>query len=377
MSLPATHLSAPSPSTSTRSGSLLSAPDFLHAITELTSGSALDAPELVQIIATARADGELRETLCQMASDLRDRIYGRRVFFRGLIEFSNYCANDCFYCGIRAGNNTVNRYRLSLEDILSSCQAGYELGYRTFVLQSGEDPYFTDDRMVAIIQEIHHRYPDCAITLSIGEKDRASYQRFFDAGANRYLLRHESATPEHYAMLHPSELDLLNRKRCLYDLMDIGYQTGAGFMVGPPGQTAEHLANDLIFLRELQPHMVGIGPFLPASNTPFATEPAGSVEDTLIMVALTRLTLPAALIPATTALGSLDHKGREKGLKAGANVVMPNLTPTINRKDYSLYDGKICTGDEAAECRVCIEGRIRSVGFDIDLSRGDHLTYNP
>ena len=377
MSLPATHLLVTSPETTALSTLILSAPEFLRRLAKLASGIALDASELVQIIETARADAKLRENLCQTASDLRDRIYGRRVFFRGLIEFSNFCANDCYYCGIRAGNGTVNRYRLSQDEILASCQTGYELGYRTFVLQSGEDPYFTDDRMVAIIQDVHNRYPDCAITLSLGEKDRASYQRFFDAGANRYLLRHESATPEHYALLHPAELDLLNRKRCLFDLMDIGYQTGAGFMVGPPGQTAEHLANDLIFLRELQPHMVGIGPFMPASNTPFANEPAGSVEDTLIMVALTRLTLPAALIPATTALGSLDHKGREKGLKAGANVVMPNLTPTVNRKDYSLYDGKICTGDEAAECRICIESRIRSVGFDIDLSRGDHLTYNP
>lgn len=355
----------------------LSPADFLRTVAELASGAALKAPALADVIETARADEGLRDALCQTASDLRDRLYGRRVFFRGLIEFSNYCANDCYYCGIRAGNCTVNRYRLSQEEILQSCQTGYELGYRTFVLQSGEDPYYTDDLMVDIIRDVHSRFPDCAITLSLGEKDRASYQRFFDAGANRYLLRHESATPEHYAMLHPAELDLLNRKRCLYDLKEIGFQTGAGFMVGPPGQTAAHLANDLVFLRDLQPHMVGIGPFIPASNTPFAHEPAGTVEDTLVMVALTRLTLPSALIPATTALGSLDHKGREKGLKAGANVVMPNLTPTVNRKDYSLYDGKICTGDEAAECRVCIEGRIRSVGFDIDLSRGDHLTYNP
>lgn len=356
---------------------LLPPSEFIRAIASLAAGTALDAATLVRIIQTAQADAELREVLLMTASDLRDRLYGRRVFFRGLIEFSNYCANDCYYCGIRAGNGTVNRYRLSQDEIIQSCQAGYELGYRTFVLQSGEDPYFTDDRMVEIITEVHNRFPDCAITLSLGEKDRASYQRFYDAGANRYLLRHESATPELYARLHPADLDLLNRKRCLYDLKEIGYQTGAGFMVGPPGQTAEHLANDLIFLRELGPHMVGIGPFIPASHTPFANEPAGTVEDTLIMVALTRLTLPDALIPATTALGSLDHKGREKGLKAGANVVMPNLTPTVNRKDYSLYDGKICTGDEAAECRVCVEGRIRSVGFDIDLSRGDHLTYNP
>lgn len=356
---------------------LLTPESFKGYIEALKNGAALDAQTYIHLIETARADSALRQWLCDQASDLRDQVYGRRVFFRGLIEFSNYCAQDCFYCGIRAGNTEVNRYRLSLEDILASCATGYELGYRTFVLQSGEDPYYTDDLMIEIITAIREKYPDCAITLSLGEKDRASYQRFFDAGANRYLLRHESATPEHYAMLHPAELDLLNRKRCLYDLKEIGFQTGAGFMVGPPGQTSAHLANDLIFLRDLQPHMIGIGPFMPASNTPFAHEKPGTVEDTLIMVALTRLTLPQALIPATTALGSLDHKGREKGLKAGANVVMPNLTPTVNRKDYQLYDGKICTGDEAAECRVCIENRIRSVGFDIDLSRGDHATYNP
>jgi biotin synthase len=356
---------------------ILAQSDFIAILTALEAGQALSAEQYEGVIETARADEALRVRLLHQASDLRDRVYGRRVFFRGLIEFSNFCTNDCYYCGIRAGNGTVNRYRLSDGEILDSCRTGYELGYRTFVLQSGEDPYFTDDRMLSIILAVRKEFPDCAITLSLGEKPRESYERFFAAGANRYLLRHEAATPELYARLHPAELDLLNRKRCLYDLKTIGFQTGAGFMVGAPGQTAAHLAQDLIFLRELEPHMVGIGPFLPASNTPFASEPAGTVEDTLILVALTRLTLPSALIPATTALGTLDHKGREKGLKAGANVVMPNLTPTANRKDYSLYDGKICTGDEAAECRVCIEGRIRSSGFDIDLSRGDHLTYNP
>jgi biotin synthase len=329
------------------------------------------------LIEAVRHNPEWQAELFDLADAVRDRVYGRRVFFRGLIEFSNFCTNDCYYCGIRCGNTAVNRYRLSIEDILDCCATGYTLGYRTFVLQSGEDPWFGDDKMVEIITAIHERYPDCAMTLSLGEKERTSYERFFAAGAHRYLLRHESATQEHYAQLHPEELSLAHRMACLQDLKEIGFQVGAGFMVGSPGQTSAHLANDLIYLRELGPHMVGIGPFLPASHTPFADQPAGTVEDTLIMVALTRLTLPKALIPATTALGSLDHKGREKGLRAGANVVMPNLTPTTNRKDYSLYDGKICTGDEAAECRVCIEKRIRSVGFDIDLSRGDHIDYKP
>lgn len=356
---------------------MMSDAELTHAFKALAQGLALDASQLTRLIGTLRARPEWAPRLYELADQVRNQVYGRRVFFRGLIEFSNYCTNDCYYCGIRCGNDQVNRYRLSQDDILDCCATGYALGYRTFVLQSGEDPWYDDDRMVAIIKAIHEQYPDCAMTLSLGEKDRTSYARFFAAGAHRYLLRHETATPEHYAQLHPAELSLANRQQCLQDLKEIGFQVGAGFMVGSPGQTAEHLANDLVFLRELQPHMVGIGPFLPASYTPFANQPAGTVEDTLMMVALTRLVLPKALIPATTALGTLDHKGREKGLRAGANVVMPNLSPTANRKDYQLYDGKICTGDEAAECRVCLEGRIRSAGFTIDLSRGDHADYQP
>jgi biotin synthase len=356
---------------------VLPPPAFRQTLAELAGGAAPARAGLVAIIETARADASLAGMLFQAGADRRDQVYGRRVFFRGLIEFSNYCANDCYYCGIRASNTCVRRYRLSLESILDCCRTGYRLGYRTFVLQSGEDPSFTDDRIVEIVAAVHAACPDCAITLSIGEKERASYERFFAAGATRYLLRHESATPAHYAQLHPTGMNYANRIRCLYDLKAIGYQTGAGFMVGSPGQTTDHLANDLLFLRQLRPHMVGIGPFIPASHTPFAGEAAGTVEDTQIMVALTRLLLPDALIPATTALGSRAPQGREKGLAAGANVVMPNLTPTGHRRDYSLYDGKICTGDEAAECRVCIENRIHSVGLTPDFSRGDHLTFNP
>lgn len=353
----------------------MSQPAFDQALQTLEQGRMLDAGQLTWLIESLRPNPLWQTRLFDLADAVRDRVYGRRVFFRGLIEFSNFCANDCYYCGIRCGNSQVHRYRLDLNELLDCCATGYALGYRTFVLQSGEDPWYDDDKMIAIITAIHNKYPDCALTLSLGEKDRAVYERFFAAGAHRYLLRHETATPEHYAMLHPAELSLQHRQQCLWDLKAIGFQVGAGFMVGSPGQTAVHLANDLVFLRELEPEMVGIGPFLPASHTPFASQPAGTVEDTLIMVALTRLVLPKALIPATTALGTLDGKGREKGLRAGANVVMPNLSPTANRKDYSLYDGKICTGDEVAECRVCLEARIRSVGFSIDLSRGDHVDY--
>ena len=341
----------------------------------IRDGHMPDPDGLADLMDELKHNQPLQETLLDMSAAVRDRVYGRSVFFRGLIEFSNFCQNDCYYCGIRNGNSEINRYRLAPEEILNCCATGHSLGYRTFVLQSGEDPYYDDGLICAIVQEIASAWPDCAITLSIGERSRESYERFYEAGAHRYLLRHETATGTHYRMLHPEGLSLANRFRCLSDLKTIGYQVGAGFMVGSPGQTSAHLAQDLIYLKQLEPEMVGIGPFLPASGTPFMHMEPGTVADTLLMIALTRLILPKALLPATTALGSLDGFGREKGLKAGANVVMPNLSPTMFRKDYRLYDGKICTGDEAAECRLCIEARIRKAGFEPDFSRGDHVDY--
>jgi biotin synthase len=311
------------------------------------------------------------EALFSSARKAREEYYGKDVYFRGLIEFSNYCKNDCFYCGIRRSNTSVKRYRLSIEEILSCCDMGDKLGYRTFVLQSGEDPWFTDDRVVELVEKIRGKYPDHAVTLSIGEKSKESYRRYFSAGANRYLLRHETANAWHYRQLHPEEMDLENRKRCLYDLKDIGYQVGAGFMVGTPFQKEEHLEEDLRFLEALKPAMVGIGPFIPAADTPFAGYPAGSLEITLRMIARTRLLLPNALIPATTALGTVSPAGREKGLLAGANVVMPNLSPKAVRGFYSLYDNKICTGEEAAECRLCMQARILGGGFIPNMGRGD------
>ena len=251
------------------------------------------------------------------------------------------------------------------------CENGHELGFRTFVLQGGEDPWFNDDRMVDIIQSIRQGYPDCAITLSIGEKSKESYQKFKEAGADRYLLRHETANEEHYRYLHPENLSSANRKQCLYDLKELGYQIGAGFMVGAPGQTMEYLADDLVFLKELNPHMVGIGPFIPHHDTKFAEEPAGSVDLTLFLLSVIRIMLPQVLLPATTALGTLDPRGREKGFQSGANVVMPNLSPVKNRKQYELYDNKICTGEEAAECRGCLSRRVESVGYEIVTDRGD------
>ena len=316
-------------------------------------------------------DPEARAALAEEAVRIRRKYYGNKVYTRGLIEFTNYCKNNCYYCGIRRGNLHAKRYRLTKEEILNCCGNGYELGYRTFVLQGGEDAWFTDDRMVEIIQEIKDRYPDCALTLSIGERSYESYKRYREAGADRYLLRHETADEEHYGKLHPEQMSLKNRMRCLRDLKDLGYQTGAGFMVGSPGQTIECLAEDLVFLKELQPEMVGIGPFIPHHDTMFADEPAGSVELTVFLLSVIRILLPKVLLPATTALGTLDPKGREKGMQAGANVVMPNLSPLKNRKAYELYDNKICTGEESAECRSCLAGRMASVGYEIVYERGD------
>ena len=334
-----------------------------------------DPVELTQIIKyyCTEADEEDMNKLSLYANELRQRFYGKKVYFRGLIEFSNYCRNDCYYCGIRRSNGKVQRYRLTKDEILECCQKGYGLGFRTFVLQSGEDPYFDDARLCEIIAEIKLRFPDCAVTLSLGERPYESYKRMYEAGADRYLLRHETANEEHYSMLHPAKQSLKYRKQCLYNLKEIGYQVGAGFMVESPYQTFENLAEDLIFLRELKPHMIGIGPFIPHKDTKFATFKTPSSKRTVILLSLIRLMLPNALLPATTALGTVDPLGREKGLCAGANVVMPNLSPVKHRKDYALYDNKICMGEEAAECVQCLARRISSCGFEPDFSRGDHI----
>lgn len=335
----------------------------------LLNSSISELAEIVEHFAQSGCTG-----LFESATRLREKYYGRKVYFRGLIEFSSYCKNDCYYCGIRRSNKSAVRYRLSPDEILSCCEKGHRLGFRTFVLQSGEDLYFTDDIICNITYKIKNRFPDCAVTLSIGEKPRKTYEDYYKSGADRYLLREETALTEHYRFLHPPEMSLENRKRCLYDLRDIGYQVGAGFMVGSPYQKAENLAADLVFLRRLRPHMIGIGPFIPHKDTKFANEISGSVKLTLVMLALLRIMLPDALIPATTALGTADPLGREKGLKSGANVVMPNLSPAKNRRDYALYDNKICTGEEAAECLACLSRRITSAGFIPDFSRGDHCS---
>lgn len=328
---------------------------------------------------TSLIDGrspELSVYLFERSSKVRQKYYGKKVYARGLIELTNYCKNNCYYCGIRRDNRNCERYRLSKEQIITCCETGFSLGFRTFVLQGGEDPFYTDDIMVDIISEIKRKYPDCALTLSIGEKSRESYNAYYNAGADRYLLRHETANSEHYEKLHPKSLTAENRKRCLYDLKEIGFQVGCGFMVGSPFQTSENLAEDMLFLHELKPHMVGIGPFLPHKDTPFAKEKSGTEELTLFMLGLTRLLLPQCLLPATTALGTISNNGRENGILAGANVVMPNLSPIAERNKYSLYNNKICTGEEAAENLTNLEKRITSIGYELDMSKGDHLTFN-
>ncbi len=345
-----------------------------YLIDRLEAGPDLTDEELKAVL-LCDAPG-FDEYLSGKARRVRESYYGKDVYLRGLIEISNICRNNCYYCGIRSGNTNCERYRLSKEQILSCCDIGYELGFRTFVMQGGEDPFYTDELIVSIIRDIKDKYPDCAVTLSLGEFEKESYQKFFDAGADRYLLRHETADKEHYAMLHPAEMSYDHRMQCLRDLKEIGYQVGCGMMVGSPYQTTEHLVEDLRFLQEFRPEMVGIGPFIPHHDTQYADRPAGTVEMTLRLLSVIRLILPDVLLPATTALGTIDPRGREKGILAGANVVMPNLSPSDVRGKYLLYDNKICTGDEAAECIRCMAMRISSVGYETVVARGDHAGFS-
>ena len=316
-------------------------------------------------------DEKVAEFAAGLARRRAGEVFGNKIYTRGLIEISNHCKNNCLYCGIRRENHRVERYRLTKEEILSCAGEGYNLGFRTFVLQGGEDGTFTDEWMCQVISELRENFPDCAITLSIGERTRESYQAMYNAGANRYLLRHETADKKHYESLHPEEMSYEHRIECLRTLKKIGYQVGCVFMVGSPGQTVVSLVKDMEFITELQPEMVGIGPFVPHHATPFAQEPPGTVQQTLFLLSLIRILKPDVLLPATTSLGTVDPRGREKGILAGANVLMPNLSPTAVRKQYELYDNKICTGDEAAECRNCLESRVKSIGYELVTDRGD------
>ena len=337
--------------------------DRLEAMRDLPDG------ELLALITMDDPEGD--RYLAQRAEAVRRRVYGDRVFIRGLIEFTNYCKNDCHYCGIRRSNPHCQRYRLTREEILACCRAGYDLGFRTFVLQGGEDAWYTPERIEGLVRAIKERFPDCALTLSVGEKDRRTYQAWFDAGADRYLLRHETADPDHYALLHPKELSLENRLRCLRDLKDIGYQTGCGFMVGSPGQTPEMILRDLRFIQELKPQMVGIGPFIPHQDTAYRSEPAGSPALTLRLLAILRLMLPEVLLPATTALGTVLGDGRQQGMRHGCNVVMPNLSPSEVRRKYALYDNKISFGEEAAESVALLKASMAAIGYRVVTDRGD------
>lgn len=316
-------------------------------------------------------DAETLRYINEQAREVSLRHFGNKIYIRGLIEVSNCCRNNCYYCGIRKGNPNIERYRLNKDSILDCCRQGYELGFRTFVLQGGEDPALTDERIEEIVAAIRQEYPDCAITLSLGEKSRQAYERFFHAGANRYLLRHETRDESHYRQLHPTEMSARNRLQCLKDLKEIGYQTGTGIMVGSPGQTVEHLIQDILFIEQLRPEMIGIGPFLPHHDTPFAHSPSGTVEQTLLLLSIFRLMHPSALIPSTTALATLTPDGRERGILAGANVVMPNLSPQEERKKYELYNNKASLGAESAEGLAALQKQLLTIGYEISVSRGD------
>ncbi len=316
---------------------------------------------------------EAAEKLAQHAVQARKAVYGNKVFIRGLIEVSNICKNDCLYCGIRRSNTQCQRYRLTARDILDCCREGYSLGFRTFVLQGGEDAFFTDDFLCGLLEEIKRAHPDCAVTLSLGERSRENYARLKQAGADRYLLRHETADQIHYEKLHPSAMRFDNRMRCLQDLKELGYQVGCGFMVGSPFQTSRELASDLAFIERFQPSMCGIGPFIPQSATPFRNEAAGTLELTCYLLSIIRLIQPNLLLPSTTALGTIHPSGREMGILAGANVVMPNLSPPSVRKKYALYDNKATDGAEAAQCRDALAQRMAAIGYEVVTARGDFI----
>ena len=336
-------------------------------INELRENRILPREKFRELLSTDSYDSYLFKS----ADSIRQSIYGKDVYIRGLIEFTNYCKNNCYYCGIRSGNTNAVRYRLSKDEIMDCCREGYGLGFRTFVLQGGEDPYFTDEKIVDIVKSIRDEFPDCAITLSVGEKFYESYLAYYNAGANRFLLRHETAESDHYNKLHPESMSLETRKRCLLDLKKIGYQVGSGFMVGSPFQTMDNIISDLEFLHELQPDMIGIGPYIVHRETPFAQYESGDVTLTVRLIAVLRHMFPYALIPATTALGTLHPEGREMGLRAGANVVMPNLSPQSYRKLYDLYENKISTGEEAAQSRAALEKKVESAGYRVVTAVGN------
>ena len=340
-------------------------------IDKLVRGRPLDRDEWICVF--DNWDEDDRDYAAGIAREISRSVFGNKIYFRGIVEFSNVCRNDCYYCGIRCSNKNAQRYRLDEDEIMLCCDEGYEYGFRTFVLQGGEDfAVYTPERIAALVRRIKAAHPDCAVTLSLGELERDALAMLREAGADRYLLRHETANREHYMKLHPENMSFEHRMKCLRDLKELGYQTGAGMMIGSPYQTSECLADDMLFLGSFRPEMIGTGPFLPHSDTPFKDMSKGSYELTLFVLSLCRIMLPDVLLPATTALGTIRPDGREQGVLAGANVIMPNLSPSAVRKKYLLYDNKICTEDSTGECRFCLQRRMESIGYEIEITRGDH-----
>lgn len=338
-------------------------------IEKLNLTHSLDIEEYEYLI--ENYDEESAELLRQYAVSAREKYYSNKVYVRGLIEISNICKNDCYYCGIRKSNRNCERYRLTKDDILSCCDEGYALGFRTFVLQGGEDGAFTDEVVCDIVSTIKRKYSDCAITLSLGERSKESYQKLYDAGADRYLLRHETADSVHYASLHPQEQTLQNRMQCLSDLKEIGFQVGCGFMVGSPYQKPEHIAQDLKFIEVFSPDMCGVGPFIPHKDTEFFDHLSGDVGLCCYILSIIRLIKPNILLPATTALGTVNSYGRIKGILSGANVIMPNLSPLNVREKYSLYNGKVHTGVESAQLIEDLKTSMKAIGYEAVVDRGD------
>ena len=347
----------------------------MDLVTKLATEHILKEDEFKTLLLTEKVAE--RNKLFSYAQQVAIFNFNKQIYIRGLIEFTNHCQKDCFYCGLRCSNKYVSRYRLTKEQILTCCKRGYNLGFRTFVLQGGEDHYFTDDVMCDIISAIKMYFPDCAITLSIGERTRRSYQRLYDAGADRYLLRHETADSLHYSRLHPPSYKLSTRLDCLRDLKEIGFQVGAGFMVGAPYKVPEYLVGDFLYLKELEPAMIGIGPFIPQQDTPFRHQEPGSLEMTLRCIAILRLMFPRALIPATTALATLHPNGRVHGILSGANVIMPNLTPEDERDKYTLYDGKTTASGEAVSSLRLVNSQLRNIGYEMVVDRGDYTPELP
>ena len=344
--------------------------DIFNLIDKLQSRRALSLEEYELLISSRTP--EAAEYLRKKAEKVRRAVYGNKVFIRGLIEISNVCKNNCYYCGIRAENKSCLRYSLNYEEIMLCCISGYDAGFRTFVLQGGENESYSDEFLCSLISDIKEKCPDCAVTLSLGERSPESYIKLFYAGADRYLLRHEAADKELYEKLHPENMSYENRMECLKELKRIGYQTGCGFMVGAPYQTAKQLAKDLQFVAGFMPQMCGIGPFIPHKDTAFANEAAGSAELTCYLLSIIRLANPQILLPATTALSTVANDGTERGILAGANVVMPNLSPLAVRGKYDIYNNKRFTQTDAKEQRSSLEERMKAIGYEVVTDRGDY-----